>query len=133
MCAGSAFLFITMQENDKKIIAIDAMSGDKGPHAVFGGMNQYLYQNGEDKVLFRVFGDKRALRKLTAKYPRVARNCEIIDAPDVIRGTDKIRDVLRHAQNTSMYMAIRGTRQGATNCPSIPTTSIVVVLTDGKL
>ena len=32
---------------DKKIISIDAMGGDKGPNAVLGGLNQYLYQNGE--------------------------------------------------------------------------------------
>ena len=117
MCAGVCrsaifLLFMTMQDTDKKIIAIDAMSGDKGPRAVFGGINQYLYQNGEDHVFFRVFGAARVLRKLLAKYPRVARNCEIIDAPDVIRGTDKIREVLRHAQNTSMYMAIKDVREG---------------------
>ena len=44
-----------MQDTNKKIIAIDAMSGDKGPRAVFGGINQYLYQNGEDRVFFRMF------------------------------------------------------------------------------
>jgi len=102
----------TMQDNEKQIIAIDAMSGDKGPRAVFGGINQYLYQNGEEHIFFRVFGASRALRKLLSKYPRVARNCEIIDAPDVIHGTDKIREVLRHAQNTSMYMAIKDVREG---------------------
>ena len=101
-----------MSENTKKIIAIDAMSGDKGPRAVFGGMNQYLYQNGEEHIFFRVFGDERVLRKLLSKYPRVARNCEIIHAPDIIRGTDKIREVLRHAQETSMYMAIKDVREG---------------------
>lgn len=101
-----------MVDTKKKIIAIDAMSGDKGPRAVFGGMNQYLYQNGEEQVFFRVFGSARMLRKMLSKYPRVARNCEIIDAPDVIRGTDKIREVLRHAQNTSMYMAIKDVREG---------------------
>lgn len=105
-------LHMTMSDTEKKIIAIDAMSGDKGPRAVFGGINQYLYQNGEDRVFFRVFGAARVLRKLLSKYPRVARNCEIIDAPDVIRGTDKIREVLRQAQNTSMYMAIKDVREG---------------------
>ena len=54
----------TMQDNDRKIIAIDAMSGDKGPRAVFGGINQYLYQNGEEHIFFRVFGAARALRKI---------------------------------------------------------------------
>ncbi len=97
---------------DKKIISIDAMGGDKGPNAVLGGINQFLYQNGENRVFFRVFGDSRILQKLLAKYPRVARNCEIIHAPDVIKPTDKVRDVIRHAQETSMYMAIKDVREG---------------------
>ena len=97
---------------DKKIIAIDAMGGDKGPNAVLGGMNQYLYQNGEGNVFFRLFGDEKKLRKLLAKYPRVARNVEVIHAPNVIKPTDKVMDVLRHAQDTSMYMAIKDVREG---------------------
>lgn len=97
---------------EKKIISIDAMGGDKGPNAVLGGMNQFLYQNGEDKVFFRLFGDEKCLQKMLAKYPRVARNCEIIHAPGVIKGTDKVRDVIRHAQDTSMYMAIKDVREG---------------------
>lgn len=96
----------------KKIIAIDAMGGDKGPVAVLGGMNQFLYQNGEDLVAFRLFGDEATLRQLMTKYPRVARNTEIIHAPNAIRGTDKVRDIIRHAQDTSMYMAIKDVREG---------------------
>jgi len=98
--------------SEKKIIAIDAMGGDKGPVAVFGGMNQFLYQNEDAKVFFRVFGDEKKLRRLAGKYPRVARNCEIIHAPGAIRATDKVRDVIRHAQDTSMYMAIKDVRDG---------------------
>ncbi len=98
--------------SEKKIIAIDAMGGDKGPNAVLGGMNQFLYQNGEDKISFRLFGDEKRLGKLLAKYPRVARNCTVIHAPGAIKGTDKVRDIIRHAQDTSMYMAIKDVREG---------------------
>ncbi len=98
--------------HEKKIIAIDAMGGDKGPNAVLGGMNQYLYQHGEGNISFRLFGDEKKLRRLLAKYPRVSRNVEVIHAPNVIRGTDKVMDVLRHAQDTSMYMAIKDVREG---------------------
>ena len=97
---------------EKKVISIDTMGGDKGPNAVLGGMNQYLYQNGENHIFFRVFGDEKKLRKLLGKYPRVARNCEVIHAPNVIKPTDKVMDVLRHAQETSMYMAIKDVREG---------------------
>ena len=105
-------LFIYTMSEDKKIISIDAMGGDKGPNAVLGGLNQYLYQNGEDSVHFRVFGDEKTLRKLLAKYPRVSRNIEVIHAPNTIKPTDKVMDVLRHSQDTSMYMAIKDVREG---------------------
>ena len=105
----------TMTTQEKKIIAIDAMGGDKGPNAVLGGMNQYLYQNGEGNVHFRIFGDEKKLRRLLGKYPRVSRNCEVIHAPNVIKGTDKVMEVLRHAQDTSMYMAIKDVREGNSN------------------
>lgn len=101
-----------IMSDTKKIISIDAMGGDKAPVAVLGGMNQFLYQYGEDNVKFRIFGDEKRIRKLLKKYIRVARNSEIINAPDVINGTDKVRDVIRSAQNTSMYMAIMDVRNG---------------------
>ena len=95
-----------------KVISIDAFGGDKGPKVVLGGINQFLYQYGEGKVHFRIFGKKSVLNKLLKKFPRVARNCTIIDAPDVILGTDKVRDVIRHADGTSMFMAIKDVRAG---------------------
>ena len=88
------------------------MGGDNAPGAVLGGMNQFLYQYGEDTVFFRVFGNERILRSLLKKFPRVARNCEIIHTNEVISGTDKVRDVIRHAQDTSMYMAVKDVRDG---------------------
>ncbi|MGI5846194.1 MAG: phosphate acyltransferase PlsX [Alphaproteobacteria bacterium] len=97
---------------DKKIIAIDAMGGDSAPRSVLGGMNQFLFQNPNSNIFFRVFGDQNRLRKLLRKYPRVIKNSEIIHAPDVIKGTDKIAEVIRHAGNTSMYMAIKDVRAG---------------------
>ncbi|MDR1338391.1 MAG: phosphate acyltransferase, partial [Rickettsiales bacterium] len=113
----------------KKIISIDAMGGDKAPVAVFGGMNQFLFQNGEDSVHFRIFGDEKSLRRLLAKYPRVQRNCQVIHAPDVIKGTDKVRDVIRSAQNTSMYMAVKDVREGnSTAVVSAGNTGILMAL-----
>ncbi|MCQ2571699.1 MAG: phosphate acyltransferase PlsX [Alphaproteobacteria bacterium] len=97
---------------EKRVISVDAMGGDHAPGAVLGGMNQFLYQYGEDSAFFRVFGNEKVLRSLLKQFPRVARNCEIINANDVISGTDKVRDVIRHAQDTSMYMAIKDVREG---------------------
>lgn len=112
LAAGVQLRYTMSENNTKKIIAIDAMGGDRGPNAAIGGINQFLYQNGDSNVFFRIFGDSKELTRLMGKYPRVARNCEIIHAPDVIKPTDKVRDVIRHAQDTSMYMAIKDVRNG---------------------
>lgn len=116
----------------KKIIAIDAFGGDKAPKAVFGGMNQYLFQNGEENVFFRVFGDEKKLMKWMAKYPRVAKNSEIIHAPGVILGTDKLREVIRNAGDTSMYMAIKDVRAG-NSCAVISAGNTGILMALAKL
>ena len=101
-----------MQNSTKKIIAIDAMGGDKAPKSVFGGMNQFLFQNPGDDIFFRIFGDAKRLRTMLTKYPRVAKSAEIIHCPDTIKATDKVADVIRHAEGSSMYMAIKDVRAG---------------------
>ncbi len=98
--------------DNKRFISIDAMGGDHAPNAVLGGINQFLYQYGEDVAFFRLFGKEQILRSMLKKFPRVARNCEIVNANDVISATDKVRDVIRHAQETSMYKAIMDVRDG---------------------
>lgn len=109
---GPASLLKERLPQAKKIIAIDAFGGDHAPKAVFGGMNQYLFQNGEESVFFRIFGDEDHLRELLKKYPRVARNSVLINAKDKIKGTDKVADVIRHAGETSMMKAIKDVRSG---------------------
>ena len=52
------FFYIKMSDT-KKIISIDAMGGDHAPMAVLGGINQFLYEHGEDGVFFRLFGNER--------------------------------------------------------------------------
>lgn len=101
-----------MSDTSKKIIAIDAMGGDKAPKAVLGGLNQFLFQNGEGDVGFRIFGAAALITRMLNKYPRVARNSEIINAPAQIKSTDKLREIVKSSQNTSMYMAIKDVREG---------------------
>ena len=116
----------------KKIIAIDAMGGDKAPRSVLGGMNQFLFQNSDTEIFFRVFGNEKRLRNLLKKYPRVARNCEIIHAPDAIKGTDKVAEVLRRAGDTSMYMAIKDVRAG-NSCAIVSAGNTGVLMALSKL
>ena len=118
--------------SSKKIIAVDAFGGDRAPKAVFGGMNQFLFQNGEGRVFFRVFGDANRLGSFLKKYPRVARNCEVINAPGKIKSTDKVRDVVRNAQDTSMYAAIKDVREG-NSCAIISAGNTGVLMALSKL
>jgi len=96
----------------QKIISIDAMGGDKAPKSVFGGMNQFLKQNRNMDIHFRVFGDEHQMMQWAKKYPRVLKHATFIHAPEKIKGTDKVAEVLRTSQKTSMYMAIDDVRAG---------------------
>ena len=98
--------------NTQKIIAIDAHGGEQAPQSVLGGMNQFLFQNDSEPVFFRIFGNEHVLREMLKKYPRVAQHSEIIHSPEKIKSTDKPRDVIRSAANTSMYIAIKDVREG---------------------
>ena len=58
------------------------------------GVIEKLY----DKLVRRhphIFGDQNKLEQMLRKYPRVVKNSEIIHAPDVIKGTDKVAEVIR--------------------------------------
>lgn len=98
----------------KKYISVDAFGGDKSPDVVIGGINQFLFQSSDSKeVFFYIFGNKKKLLNLiTKKYPRVLASCEIVHTEDVIKGNDKVSNVIRHAFNTSMYNAIKYVREG---------------------
>ncbi|MDR1826566.1 MAG: phosphate acyltransferase PlsX [Rickettsiales bacterium] len=130
----SSFFIIHYKEmsRTKKIIAIDAHGGDNAPNAVFGGMNQYLFLNGEDSIFFRIFGHEDRLRNLLKKYPRVARNSMLIHAPDTIKPTDKVAEIVRHAAETSMYKAIKDVRAGE-SCAIVSAGNTGVLMALAKL
>ena len=119
-------------QQTKKIISIDAMGGDKAPRSVLGGMNQFLFQHGDGRVFFRVFGDEPRIRSMLRKYPRVARNSEIIHSPGKIKSTDKVAEVIRHAEDTSMYKAIKDVRAG-NSCAIVSAGNTGVLMALSKL
>lgn len=99
---------------NKNIFAIDAFGGDNAPKAVLGGLNQFLFSEPElaQNVHFRIFGDKNKIAALMPRYQRVLAKSEVIHSPGVIQPGDKVREVIRTAKNTSMYMAIDDVRHG---------------------
>jgi glycerol-3-phosphate acyltransferase PlsX len=116
----------------KKIISVDAMGGDSAPRSVLGGMNQFLFQSSETGVFFRIFGDEPQLRRMLRKYPRVARNSEIIHAPGRIESADKVAEVIRRAGDTSMCMAIKDVRAG-NSCAVVSAGNTGVLMALSKL
>ena len=47
------------------------MGGDHAPGAVLGGMNQFLYQYGEDTVFFRVLKKKNTKNHIFLKNIKI--------------------------------------------------------------
>ncbi|MDR0449409.1 MAG: phosphate acyltransferase PlsX [Rickettsiales bacterium] len=118
----------------KNTFAIDGFGGDNAPKAVLGGLNQFLFSEPElaEKINFRIFGDSAKIGQLMSLYPRVLARSEVIHAPDVVAGGDKVREVIRNAKNTSMYMAIDDVRQG-NSCGVISAGNTGVLMALSKL
>ena len=96
---------------DTPRIAIDAMGGDSGPAVMIAGAA--LAFDRRDDLHFLLFGDETAIGVELARYPRLARVCEIVHCPDVITGEEKPSQAIRRAKTTSMGRAIAAVKDGA--------------------
>jgi len=85
-------------------IAIDAMGGDGGPSIMIEGAA--LARARFPHVVFRLFGDERALASELARFPDLAARAEIVHAPETISGEEKPSQAIRRAKTTSMGLAI---------------------------
>ncbi|MBF0248376.1 MAG: phosphate acyltransferase PlsX [Alphaproteobacteria bacterium] len=85
-------------------LSIDAMGGDKAPDMVVEGMELALQELSATR--FILYGRSEQLMPLLAKYPRVARNCELRHTDDVVSGDEKPGVALRSGRQSSMRKAI---------------------------
>ena len=92
-------------------IAIDAMGGDSGPAVMIAGAA--LAFDRRDDLHFLLFGDETAIGVELARYPRLARVCEVIHCADVITGEERPSQAIRRAKTTSMGRAIAAVKEGA--------------------
>lgn len=92
------------------VISVDAMGGDHGPSAVVAGIAQSAEKNPD--IRFIVHGPEAELSRLIAKKRGLAERCEIRNAPGVVTMNDKPGQVIRSAQDTSMWSAIDSVRAG---------------------
>ena len=92
------------------VISVDAMGGDRGPAAVVAGIEKSADKNPE--IRFIVHGPEPELRRLIGRRRELADRCDIRHAPGVVTMHDKPSQVIRSAQDTSMWSAIESVRAG---------------------
>src|SRR3982751_4640632 len=87
------------------------MGGDSGPEVMVAGAA--LSFDRRDDLHFLLFGDETAIGVELARYPRLARVCEIVHCSDVITGEEKPSQAIRRAKTSSMGRAIAAVKDGA--------------------
>ena len=92
------------------VISVDAMGGDRGPAAVVAGIEKSAEKNPD--IRFIVHGPEDELRRLIARRKGLAKRCDIRNATGVVTMDDKPAQVIRQAQDTSMWSAIESVRAG---------------------
>lgn len=92
------------------VISVDAMGGDRGPATVVAGIAESALKNPE--IRFIVHGPEPELRRLIARRKGLAERCDIRHATGVVTMHDKPAQVIRSAQDTSMWSAIESVRAG---------------------
>ena len=92
------------------VISVDAMGGDRGPAAVIAGIEKSADKNPD--IRFIVHGPQAELRRLIGRRRDLADRCDIRHAEGVVTMDDKPAQVIRQAQDTSMWSAIESVRAG---------------------
>ncbi|WP_134724601.1 phosphate acyltransferase PlsX [Paracoccus luteus] len=100
----------TRRSGGSVVISVDAMGGDRGPATVIAGIAESAEKN--DAIRFIVHGPEPELRRLIGKRKGLAERCDIRHAQGVVTMNDKPAQVIRSAQDTSMWSAIESVRAG---------------------
>lgn len=91
-------------------LSLDAMGGDNAPESVIKGASKAIEEIPNLK--FRIYGNKRTIPDLIARFPNLADNHVFIHADDVIENDEKPSNALRKGKNSSMYMAVHSVKLG---------------------
>ncbi|MBV0890510.1 phosphate acyltransferase PlsX [Paracoccus sp. Z118] len=92
------------------VISVDAMGGDRGPATVVAGIAASAEKNPE--IRFIVHGPEDELRRLIGRRKGLAERCDIRHAPGVVTMDAKPAQVIRSAQDTSMWSTVESVRAG---------------------
>jgi len=93
----------------RAVISIDAMGGDRGPGPVLSGMARAARKAPD--IAYILHGPEKVLAPLVRRR-KLQDRVQIRDATEVVSMDDRPSQVVRRAQNTSMYSAIESLRNG---------------------
>ena len=93
--------------SDSVKIAVDAMGGDNSPKKVIDGIIHNHQKN--DKILFKIFGNKNEIEKLIEKKIH-SKNLEIIHTENSVLSTDTPLEAAKRGKDTSMWLAIESVK-----------------------
>jgi phosphate acyltransferase len=106
----SASASAPLRANERLVISVDAMGGDRGPAAVVAGLADSMAQHpGMDAILH---GDKAVLEPLLAKHAALAGRITLRHADRTVTMDDKPGQVMRHGAGTSMWSTIDAVKAG---------------------
>jgi glycerol-3-phosphate acyltransferase PlsX len=92
------------------VIALDVMGGDGGPAVTIAAAE--IARQRYPRLRFRLYGREEAIRAELAKAPLVARDAAVVHTDVEVLGTDKPSQVLRHARQSSMGLAVAAVKAG---------------------
>jgi phosphate acyltransferase len=96
--------------NDRVVISVDAMGGDRGPAAIVAGLADSLASHPDMGIILH--GDQATLRPLLDRLGEVAQRITLRHAERVVTMEDKPAQVMRHGAGTSMWSAIDAVKEG---------------------
>ncbi len=91
-------------------IAIDAMGGDSGPHAVVAGIVRA--HRRDPSLEFIVYGDEREVRAELERHRSLRAQVTLVHSAEAISASEKPSQAIRRARTTSMGMAINAVKEG---------------------
>ncbi|XWO13661.1 Phosphate acyltransferase [Candidatus Hepatincola sp. Pdp] len=99
-----------MLDDNKIVIAVDAMGGDKAPRMVIEGLEIALKKNKE--LYFRIFGDSAKVMPILKKMHLLQGNYTFTHTDSVVSSHDKPAEALRQGRQSSLRLAINSVEMG---------------------
>lgn len=97
-----------MTENNKTVVALDAMGGDYAPKETVKGA--VMAVNDDDAIIVRLFGDKEKIENELNNYSFDSSHIEIVHCASVIENCDQPTKAIRTKKDSSMVMGLYSVR-----------------------